>query len=95
MLGFVIITVNLDYAKLNPYYSIPTIICGEPEKQKERVIFSVTAACFRSVVEVISTFTLSLLKTLKNLSIIEVELGAFYQLELLRMIQINFLSNTL
>ncbi len=30
MLGFVIITVNLDYAKLNPYYSIPTIICGEP-----------------------------------------------------------------
>jgi len=35
MLGFVIITVNLDYAKLNPYYSIPTIICGEP-----------TALCF-------------------------------------------------
>jgi hypothetical protein len=31
MLGFVIIMVNLDYAKLNPYYSIPTIICGEPK----------------------------------------------------------------
>ena len=30
MLGFVIITLCLDYAKLNPYYTIPTIFGGEP-----------------------------------------------------------------
>ncbi len=37
MLGFVIIMVNLDYAKLNPYYSIPTIICGEPFTQNAAI----------------------------------------------------------